>query len=67
MMGTTLRPMSEFEPTKPAVLHDQLNDKMVAWTGEDVASWRAYSNPHRAGVVEWDGLLFDGWVEAPGG
>ena len=37
MIGPTLRPMSEFETSKPAVMHDQLNEKMVAWTGEDAA------------------------------
>lgn len=62
-----LRPMSEFDPSQPAVLHDTLNDKMIAWTGEHQASWREHANDHSEGVIEWDGLLFDGWGEALGG
>jgi hypothetical protein len=62
-----LRPMSEFNPSQPGNLHDYLNDKMVPWTGEQAASWRRYSKRHPEGVMEWDGLLFDGWAEALGG
>jgi hypothetical protein len=29
----TLKPMSVFDPTQPALLHDKLNDKMIAMDG----------------------------------
>ncbi len=59
-----LRPMSQFDPSKPAVLHDDLNDKMIAWTGEQADHWHRYAHPHDdGGIIEWDGLLIDGWVE----
>jgi hypothetical protein len=63
----TLKPMSTFDPTRPALLHDQLNDKMLAWTGEELAGWREHANPHSQGIIEWDGLLLDGWCEPLGG
>jgi len=65
----TLKPMSSFDPTQPALLHDQLNEKMVPWssTPEEVKSWRQYANSHSEGLVEWDGLLLDGWCALRGG
>ena len=56
----TLKPMSVFDPTL-------LHDKMIAWTGEKEAKWRRQASQHSEGVIEWDGLLFDGWGEALGG
>ena len=29
-----LRPMSEFDPSKPALVHDQLNDQTIDWKPE---------------------------------
>jgi hypothetical protein len=42
-----MKPMSTFDPTQPALLHDQLNDKTFAWTGEHLASWREYATVTR--------------------
>lgn len=63
----TLRPMSEFDETKPALLHDQLNGKIIAWTGELQGDWLRNAKLHDGGLVEWDGVLFDGWCEPLGG
>ena len=63
----SLRPMREFDPSQPGNLHDSLNDKMIPWTGERAESWREHASRHAEGVIEWDGLLFDGWAEALGG
>jgi hypothetical protein len=46
---------------KTIILHDSLNDKMVPWNGEQAPSWREHASRHAEGVIEWDGLLFDGW------
>jgi hypothetical protein len=56
-----LRPISEFDPSQPAILYDSLDDKMVPWSGEKAASRREHASRHAEGVIEWDGLLFDGW------
>jgi hypothetical protein len=56
-----LRPMSEFDPSMPAMVHDQLNDTFE-WMPE---KWREhyerYASEHAPGIVSWDGLLLDGW------
>lgn len=63
---SAMRPMSEFDPSQPAILHDRLNDKIITWTGELADDWRKYAR-HSEGVVEWDGRLFDGWGNVLGG
>ena len=45
-------------------MHDQLNDKIIRWKPEWAHTWRDRSD-HAPGVVEWDGLLLDGWVPVP--
>ncbi len=58
------RPMSEFDPTQPARVHDRLNDQVIEWDPEthgrdwDLGGHRDFGG----GVVEWDGLLLDGWL-----
>ncbi len=54
------RPMSEFDPDRPCQVHDQLNDKIIRWKPEWAHTWRDRSD-HAPGVIEWDGLLGDGW------
>ena len=56
-----LRPMAEFDPARPCLLHDQLNDVMVDWNADWREDWRLYAHPHAPGVIEWDGRLLDGW------
>jgi hypothetical protein len=46
---------------QPAMVHDPLNDKMLAWKPEWAQSYRQYANDHIADVIEWDGLLRNGW------
>jgi hypothetical protein len=64
---TDWRPMSEFDPTKPALVHDQLNDKMFDWQPERyLEHYQQYATLDfdlDKGLVEWDGLLLDGWKE----
>jgi hypothetical protein len=56
-------PMSEFDQAKPALVHDQLNDKE---TVRYLVHYRQYAtldfDPEK-GLVEWDGLLLEGWKE----
>jgi hypothetical protein len=63
----TLRPMHEFDPSKPAVLHDTRSDEMIAWTAEREQEFRSDAAWYGDGLVAWDGAPFDGWVEALGG
>jgi hypothetical protein len=52
-----LRPMDDFDPSEPAILHDKRTDRIVTWTGEDVAAY------HEAAIV----YIFDGWGNVLGG
>ena len=55
--------MSEFDPTKPAMVHDQLNDQTFEWEPEKYrAHYERYAAPYGSGIIEWDGLLLDGWT-----
>ena len=61
-----LRPMSEFDPSVPSLVHDQLNDDTFEWVP---AKWREhyerYAYQHAPGFVGWDGLPLDGWRPLP--
>ena len=55
-------PMAEFDPSKPALVHDKLNDKVIDWKPERYQRhYEAFATPFDPGVVEWNGLLLDGW------
>jgi hypothetical protein len=63
-------PIKTFDPTKPALLHEQLNDAVIPWEGtaDEIASWRKHASRYDSDeVMEWDGLLIDGWATPPSG
>jgi hypothetical protein len=55
--------MRDFDPTKPARLHEQLNDRIDDWAPITLEEWRRRMKWHDAAemVMDWDGLLYDGW------
>ena len=64
---TGWRPMDQFDPSKSGQqVHDQLNDQVIDWEPERHGrDWARHG--HRDfgdGIVEWDGLLLDGWRPA---
>jgi hypothetical protein len=62
-----MRPMSTFDPTVPAILHERRTDRIITWTGERAGDWVRNARVPADGLVEWDGLLFDGWGNVLGG
>jgi hypothetical protein len=62
-MAFKLRPMSEFDPTEPAMVHDALNDRILAWSPDFEWSFAEYAREDAPGVINFDGLLLDGWTE----
>lgn len=56
------RPMSEFDPSRPAVLHDAVNDIEIEWSG-DADEWRRVTLQHTENVISFDGYLIDRWRE----
>lgn len=61
------RPMSEFDPTQPAQVHDKLNDQVIEWEpGRHGRDYQVHGHHDLGdGVIAWDGLLLDGWRPAP--
>ena len=57
------RPMKDFDPDRPSRVHDQLNDKIIDWDPRWAPTWKNHRD-HEPGVIEWDGLLLDGWEPA---
>lgn len=59
------RPMSTFDPFKPALVSDPTNEAVWEWpAGVSAEQWVQGSSRHMLGgieVVNWHGLLFDGW------
>ena len=56
------KPMSEFDPSQPALLHDALNDRTIAWDPEFVLRFRQWAIPLGARMVGYDGIFLDGWM-----
>ena len=56
------RPMSEFDPSLPVLVHDRLNDRTFEWSPDWLASYKTYAVKVDPGIVSWDGLLLDGWA-----
>lgn len=57
------RPMSEFDPSKHCILHDELNEIEIEWSGEDPDAWHKYAVKHTESVMNWGGYLIDRWRE----
>jgi len=55
--------MTEFDPDRPAKVHDRLNNRTFTWRaslGERITVSRPRSDKVE-GTVRWDGLVLDGW------
>jgi hypothetical protein len=57
------RPMKAFDPSRPARLHEQLNDRIDDWQPVARETWCRRMKWHdpAATVMDWEGLLYDGW------
>ncbi len=65
--GGDLRPMSDFSPSQPAILHDRVTGVIETWTGEYEAEYRKNATELPDGAVAWRGFVFDGWGNVLGG
>jgi len=54
------QPMLTFDPSKPALLHEMLNDEVMAWDPRCARDWRRTADQHPEGV-HWNGFFFDAW------
>ena len=60
-MPAHLRPMSQFDPDRPAILHEKAGDRTFDWSPEWASHYRIFSRRFGDGMIFWDGLLLDGW------
>jgi hypothetical protein len=58
------RPMSEFDPSEPALVHDRRHDRMIPWSPAFRRSFEQSAREQEPGVFAYDGLLLDGWLIA---
>ena len=56
------RPMSEFDPSEPSLVHDRRGDRMLPWSPAFRRSYERTARELAPGVVDYDGLLLDGWM-----
>ena len=56
-----MRPMSAFDPTRRAFVHDKLNSWAIEWLPEWSPLYQENALIQPDGTVEWDGLILDGW------
>jgi hypothetical protein len=59
-MTGKLRPMSEFDPTEPAMVHDALNDRSFAWSPDFEWSFAKHAREQAPGVINFDGPPWTG-------
>jgi hypothetical protein len=64
-MNTTslLKPMSNFDPSEPALVHDRRNNRTLPWSPEFKRSFEKYGRENEPGVIDYDGLELDGWMD----
>jgi hypothetical protein len=63
----TMHPMTGFNPSEPAVLHDRASDQIITWTGDEADDFRRSSRAGDDGTVVWRQYVFDGWGNVMGG
>jgi hypothetical protein len=57
-----MKPMRDFDPDRPAQVHDRLNHSTFFWQTGWADNWRENAVPNKIdGTVSWDGLILDGW------
>jgi hypothetical protein len=56
-----MRPMKEFDPSTPAMVHDRLNDRTFEWKPEWQGKHDLSARKSGDGLILLDGLLLDGW------
>jgi hypothetical protein len=63
----TMHPMTSFNPSEPAVLHDLAGDQIITWIGDEADDFRRSSRARDDGTVAWREYVFDGWGNVMGG
>jgi hypothetical protein len=62
-VSSLLRPMSEFDPSEPAIVHDRRTDRAIPWSPDFEWEFKRRAKQDAPGVIAFEGLLLDGWLE----
>ena len=65
--NNTLHPMTGFDPSEPAILHDLATDRIITWIGDQADDFCRTANARDDGTVAWREYVFDGWGNVLGG
>ena len=56
--------MEHIQPRRALPVHDKLNEQFLYWQSAWAANYRRYASEFDDGIINWDGLLLDGWCAA---
>ena len=56
------RSMTEFDPSEPVLVHDRRGNRALPWSPAFQRSYERMARELSPGVVDYDGLLLDGWM-----
>ena len=63
------RPMTTFDPARPALVRDPTNEAVWEWPGVTPAQWKQGASWHDVDgktIVNWHGLLLERWQPIDG-
>jgi hypothetical protein len=56
-----MRPMSTFDPDRPARVHDATTNQIIEWRTSWAGKWRLNAWVASDGLAYYNGLILDGW------
>jgi hypothetical protein len=62
-MPSLLKPMRDFDPSEPSLVHDRRRNRTLPWSSAFRRSFETHATESEAGVFSYDGLELDGWME----
>jgi hypothetical protein len=60
-----MKPMNKFDPLRPCIVHDLLNDESLEWLPAWAISYRRWARDNGEGIIDFGKLILDGWDELP--
>ena len=56
------RPMRDFDPSEPSLVHDRRTNRLIPWEPAFRHSFARQARELEPGIVAYDGLILDGWL-----
>ena len=61
-MTPILKPMRDFDPSEPSLVHDRRNNRTLPWSPDFKRSYQRQAREREPGVIAYEGLELDGWM-----